>query len=75
MAETLILIASVIGLLAAGYGLALYRVRAERARLAAWRQVVQGEFVALQQVQRVHNLYFQARDALRRSGRPPGSTA
>jgi hypothetical protein len=75
MVETLILVASVIALLAAGHGRALYRVRAERARLAAWRQVVQSEFVALQQVQRTHDLHFQARDAPRRLGRPPGDTA
>jgi hypothetical protein len=50
-----------------GYGLALYRLRTERQRLQALRQVVAGEFVALQQVQRISDVYLQARAALRRS--------
>jgi hypothetical protein len=57
---------SVAVLLVAGYLLGLYRVRHEYARLAELRQIVQGEVVAMQQIGRINEAYFEARRQMRR---------
>jgi hypothetical protein len=49
-----------------GYAAAMQYLRDERERLAELDQMVRGEVVALQQIQRVHDAYFAARDELRR---------
>ncbi len=53
-------------LLVAGYLFGLYRVRHEYARLAELRQIVQGEVVAMQQIGRINEAYFEARRYMRR---------
>ncbi|MBM7807770.1 hypothetical protein JOD57_003607 [Geodermatophilus bullaregiensis] len=53
-------------LIVTGYALAMHYLRAERDRLAELHLLVQGEVVAMQQIQRVHDAYFAARDELRR---------
>ncbi len=54
-------------LVAAGYALALHRLRRERQRLSELRRMVAGEMEAMYQVHRIHDAFLEARDALRRS--------
>ncbi len=65
--DGLLLIGFVGLLIAAGYVLALYRLRRERQRLSELRQMVHGEMVAMYQVHRIHDAFLETREALRRS--------
>ncbi len=64
--DTLLLLVYVATPGAAGYALALYRLRRERQRLSELRRMVAGEMEAMYQVHRIHDAFLEARDALRR---------
>ncbi len=66
MTAVLLVLLSAAVLLAVGYLLGLYRVRHEYARLTELRQIVQGEVVAMQQIGRINEAYFEARRQMRR---------
>jgi hypothetical protein len=53
-------------LVAFGYGVAFLHRRWEWRRLQELRQLVHGEMSAMQQVTRINDAYFAARDQLRR---------
>jgi hypothetical protein len=51
-----------------GYLLAHWRRQAAWRQLRILRQVVRAETTALQQIMRINEMYFRARDQLRRGG-------
>jgi hypothetical protein len=67
MTVLLLVLLTALVLLATGYLFGLYRVRHEYARLAELRQLVQGEVVAMQQIGRINEAYFEARSRMRRT--------
>ena len=49
------------------FGLALHHLRAEQERLTVLRRKALAEVVAMQQIHRINEAYFTARDGLRRT--------
>ena len=56
-----------VALLALGYGVDLYRVRAQRYRLDALRQTLDIEWNAMYQMQRMSQVYLATSEALARN--------
>jgi len=62
-----LLLAAVVGLVALGYWLAKDKLAAEQAELDTRGQIIQAEWMRLENTQRIHNTFMQARDQLRRA--------